>query len=235
VDCIEFRSKLDAYIDDELSREESAAMLEHAQKCEDCNTELRYAAMLKGMMADMTKEVAPPLEAQAAWRKAIRGEARTGNMRRRYKVLGAVAAAFVLFIGCAAVLRMQFAPNDGGPAVAADQGGVFTFVAADGSDQATRSTVAQDESVGAVTASARLVSSDLSVSSETVLGLVGDFGGYVGASSVNNNTAYITACVPCEELDTFMQSLEYIGTVDASRVSGEGDGMASIAITIKAK
>lgn len=235
VDCNEFRSKLDAYIDDELSREDRAAMLTHAQKCKACKTELSYATMLNGIMADMEKETVPPLEVQAAWRGAIRSESKSRNMRRLYKALGALAAAFVLFIGCAAVLRTQ-TPVDPVPTADADQGGVFTFVAADGSDQTVRSmSVSQDESVGIVTASARLISPDISASSDAVLGLVGDFGGYVGANSVNASTAYITAYVPSKDLSAFMESLEYVGAVDYSRINGDGEGMASVAITIKSK
>ena len=237
MDCIELKSRIDAYIDGELSPEKRAEMLEHAQNCENCRAELKYADMLREMMGDMPVEITPPLEVQAAWRAAIRSEGNIARLKRKYRTFSAVAAALVVFIGCAAVFGVQMKNGAIQPANQADdKGGVFTYVAADGGDEDTGSLAVTNSATGnVVTASAKLMVSDLSKASETVLGLVDEFNGYVGASSVSASTAYITAYIPADEVAVFMDTLNYAGNVENFRISGDGDGMASIAITIKSR
>lgn len=233
MDCIEFKSRLDAYIDNELSPKDRIAMLEHAQNCKDCNDELKYAEMLVDITANMPEEIVPPLEAQAAWREAVRKEARPKNSFKPFRGFKTIAAALVVLVGCVAVFG-EWNNDAASPDSQVGEQGVFTYVAADGNETSPRS-AASEEPGSAMTASAKLIADDIRSSSETVEGIVGDFGGYVDDVSVNDNAAYITAYVPGNELASFMESLEYIGDVESARSSGEGEGIVSVAITIKSE
>ena len=76
MNCEQFALLLDAYIDGELPAEEMAAFTEHARACEACGREFEAALLVKDALLHMDDEVAVPLEAQAAWRNAVRLEAK---------------------------------------------------------------------------------------------------------------------------------------------------------------
>lgn len=97
--CEEFRQKLDAYVDGELSRSEMEAVLDHAKACEACGEELKAAQMLKETLAHIDDDIVVPLQAQAAWRNAVRAESRRKNTRKIMRVCSAAAAALVLALG----------------------------------------------------------------------------------------------------------------------------------------
>ncbi len=100
MDCKRLSEVLDDYIDGILSPEEMHAVEIHADSCESCAEELKAAKLLKDMLKGMQEEtVAVPLEAQAAWRNAIRTEAKHRKMRAWVRYGGALAAALVLVIG----------------------------------------------------------------------------------------------------------------------------------------
>ena len=105
MDCEQMRAKLDAYIDGELSAEDVRALRDHAAACEDCKRELRAAELLRDALAHMDDDVAVPLEAQAAWRKAVRAEASRKGKRRFMRMACGLAAALVVVIGCTTLLR----------------------------------------------------------------------------------------------------------------------------------
>ena len=97
--CERFREQLDAYIDGMLGAEEMREFMDHAKACEACGEELRAAEALRDMMKNMDDGVAVPLQAQAAWRNAVRTEAKKMRMRRSMRVVYAACAALVLFVG----------------------------------------------------------------------------------------------------------------------------------------
>lgn len=99
MNCEEFRLKLDAYVDGELSPAEMEAVLDHAKACEACGEELRAAQLLKETLAHMDDDIVVPLQAQAAWRNAVRAESRRKNTRKLLRVCSAAAAALVLALG----------------------------------------------------------------------------------------------------------------------------------------
>ena len=123
MDCEQMRAKLDAYIDGELSAEEVRVLRDHAAACEDCKRELRAAELLRDALAHMDDELAVPLEAQAAWRKAVRAEAGRKAKRRFMRMACGLAAALVVVIGCTTLLRDDSKLNPGGlsPEPAAQQ------------------------------------------------------------------------------------------------------------------
>lgn len=103
--CQRFREMLDAYIDDELNKEEIAFMKAHAEKCADCAEELRLSDIIKNDVKGMDDDIVVPLEAQAAWRSAVRKEIGKKKFRRAYKALTSVAAALVVLIGATFAMR----------------------------------------------------------------------------------------------------------------------------------
>lgn len=111
--CSEFSDLLDQWIDGELTGEESAAFERHAAECADCHAKMTASGQLRELLSCLNDDVTVPMPAQAAWRSAIRAEARRGRARRVYTALGAVAAVCVLTLGAAAMLRQGLpAPNE---------------------------------------------------------------------------------------------------------------------------
>jgi len=99
MNCEEFRLKLDAWVDGELTPAEMDAVLDHAKACEACMEELKAAQLLKETLAHMDDEISVPLQAQAAWRNAVRAESRRKNARKWTRICSAAAAALVLALG----------------------------------------------------------------------------------------------------------------------------------------
>ena len=97
--CEEVKQLLDAYIDGELSEAQMRALDEHAKACEACGQELAAARLLKETLAHMDDEIAVPLQAQAAWRSAVRSEAAKQKKKRWMRYASAAAAVFVLALG----------------------------------------------------------------------------------------------------------------------------------------
>lgn len=112
MNCETMRQLLDAYIDGTLSSEELCALEDHASACEACREELAAARLLKDTLAHVDDEIQVPLEAQAAWRRAVRAEAgakkRRGWMRGAY----AVAAALVLVLGASFAMQAGNTDNN---------------------------------------------------------------------------------------------------------------------------
>ncbi len=103
MDCQKYRTHLDEWIDGELEAELVPAMEAHRNGCPDCAEETRRALEAVELIRTLEDEVPVPLEAQAAWRNAVRTEAR---QRRRHRfsagmrVASSIAATFVLLVGC---------------------------------------------------------------------------------------------------------------------------------------
>ncbi len=109
MNCETFKQNIDAWLDGELSREIRQEMEKHADECETCARLLDQAASLSLMCAEMNEGLSVPLPAQAAWRKAIREEAKA-----RRKPAGAwmhaaagVAAALAVLVGGTFGVRMS--------------------------------------------------------------------------------------------------------------------------------
>lgn len=103
--CDEFLSNIDAYIDGELSAEALDEMLAHAANCDACRAEMKTAELLRDALKDFDNDLTVPLEAQAAWRKAVRAESRKKNLRGRMRGICTVAAAIVVVLGCTFALN----------------------------------------------------------------------------------------------------------------------------------
>ena len=82
MNCEEARMLLDAYVDGELTPAQERALMDHVNACESCRHEFDAALLLRDVLGNMDEEVAVPLEAQAAWRRAVRAEAKKKAMRK---------------------------------------------------------------------------------------------------------------------------------------------------------
>ena len=98
MNCEEARLLLDAFIDGELSQAEMRALMDHVEACEECAREMDAAVLLKDTLAHIDDDVQVPLQAQAAWRNAIRAEAKKKNTKKWMRMAYA-AAALVLLLG----------------------------------------------------------------------------------------------------------------------------------------
>lgn len=103
--CQKFMDLLDGYIDDVLTPEETAFMKAHADKCENCAEQLRLSDIIKNEIRGMDDDVVVPIQAQAAWRSAVRKENRNRKLKKAYKALGSIAAAFVVLVGATFAMR----------------------------------------------------------------------------------------------------------------------------------
>lgn len=100
MNCDTFRQNIDAYLDGELSRPQRDEMDAHADACEACRSALDQAISLSAMCAELNEGLTVPLEAQAAWRKAVRAESgkKRGKANLWLRGMGTAAAALVLLV-----------------------------------------------------------------------------------------------------------------------------------------
>lgn len=105
--CEEFTSALDAYIDGECSPADARAMCEHAKGCAVCGDELKRAEFLRDTLRNIDADVAVPLEAQAAWRTAVKRERARKRRNIWFKSLAAAAAAVVVLVGSVTLIGNQ--------------------------------------------------------------------------------------------------------------------------------
>jgi anti-sigma factor RsiW len=107
--CLWFDGNLNAYLDGELDREAREKMNAHARSCPACGQKLETMTRLLTMCAELDEGLSVPLEAQSAWRKAIRAEAQ-GHARKRNvdgwtRGLGWIAVALTLLTVSTAVFN----------------------------------------------------------------------------------------------------------------------------------
>lgn len=113
--CSEINEWLDMLMDDAISDDMQRELDEHGHICPECAKNIRTTKEMKALFAQMNDEVDVPLPAQAKWRKAIRAEAARGRNRRLYRIVGTVAAAFVLMFGIGwGINSDMFVPKQGG-------------------------------------------------------------------------------------------------------------------------
>ena len=108
MDCQKYREHLDEWIDGELDEDTALAMEAHMQSCPDCAEETLRAREAIEFVRSLEADIPVPLETQAAWRKAVRAEAKQRKKRgfsAALRAVSSVAAAFVLLAGCTGLFR----------------------------------------------------------------------------------------------------------------------------------
>ncbi|MEF9895033.1 MAG: DUF4349 domain-containing protein [Clostridia bacterium] len=112
VSCKFFQEHLNDYLDSEMDIETRQRMNDHATECPECGERLETMTRLLTMCAELDEGLTIPLDAQAAWRKAVREESTHQQAPKRRghgftRALGAVAAAAVLLVGGTFAYRMS--------------------------------------------------------------------------------------------------------------------------------
>lgn len=111
MNCAELNEMLDRLMDGELTGEQLEAMEAHGRECPECAEAIRSARQLKALFEQEEPEVDVPLQAQAAWRKAVREEARRQRNRRLTRWVASAAAAVVVLVGVGVSMSLRGAPS----------------------------------------------------------------------------------------------------------------------------
>ncbi len=109
--CAEIDVLLDQLMDGELNDKQLRVLDEHGRECPDCAARIRATRQMKALFEDMEPEADVPLAAQAAWRGAVRAEARAVQRKKLYRRIGAAAAAVVVLVGAGLSLNGKIAPS----------------------------------------------------------------------------------------------------------------------------
>jgi anti-sigma factor (TIGR02949 family) len=94
--CRQALSRLDSYIDNELLTESNLEMMQHFERCPDCNREAGERRKLRARVQTAVRDVRVPADLQERVRDRLR-EARQPHSRRLH--LMAIAAAITLCFG----------------------------------------------------------------------------------------------------------------------------------------
>ena len=233
MNCEEFRAKLDAYIDGALNEQEIGAMLEHTRICDACARELAAAETLRETLREIDAAVVVPLEAQAAWRDAVRKEAARKRMRGKLRVIYAAAAALVLLVGCMAVFRSGiFAGQESRVSVkpmAVEEADVSAIVAADGM-------TANASENPDYTARRRISTKDLRVAEETVRVLCAEYGADIVSetdSEAGDRAAKTYRIeLPVDYMEDFLNATTQLGDVLESEIREDRAESAIVELSI---
>ena len=241
MDCEKFLMLLDAYIDNELSEAEKEQFLMHAKTCEDCKTELRNAEALRSLLAGLDDDIAVPLEAQAAWRRAVREEAKqkpARNAKRLWMRASYAAAAVLLLVGCTFAFGNDFFKRtDVMPELASM--GVNTRMAVTEPADFTLSgdgayTVSNDVVVAqgeAFTAWKKISAQDYAAACETVAALTGEYSGVFTVEETQAEAIYRIE-LPYAYMEDFLNAVSCIGEELDSRIVSEVSETAIICIQV---
>lgn len=193
MNCDEMRLKLDAWVDGDLSPAEMEVVLDHAKACEACMEELKAAKLLKETLAHMDDDLAVPLQAQAAWRNAVRAESRKKNTRKWMRICSAAAAALVLALGVGLSVNPKPAPQMEISMARSMDGMQVAMVAADGASEEASEQIHLRQKIQAASIKDALQRLEL---------LAGE---YSGSFSLRGNDACVI-CIPCDYLEDFIKA-----------------------------
>lgn len=195
--CDEFLSGIDAYIDGELSEDALGEMRSHAENCETCRSEMKAAELLRDALSKLDDDLTVPLPAQAAWRRAVRAESRKANLRRHMRGICAVAAAFVVVLGCMLALNNdKFADNSGEN---------IMLIAADGE---LSGSVASAESYSAVK---KYAVEDIQAADQVIRNLAAEYEGSVAEQYAVGEGVGYDVKLPMDYQDDFLNAIDILG------------------------
>ena len=215
--CEEFKQLLDAYVDGELSPAEMDALRAHAKACEACREELMAAQLLKETLAHMDDDLTVPLQAQAAWRSAVRAEAGKGKRqqtRKWMRACSALAAALVVALGVGLTANKTPEPQMKLKAAPAEMA-QSAVVASDGvPDQAV-----QADSLEDCTRRLKLAVADLEEASAQLEMLAQEYSG----SFIAQNVQACIVEIPADYLADFLKAACSLGSeLSSEAVAQEG-------------
>ena len=111
MNCEQVNAALDLLMDGELAEDMRRELEAHGQGCPACARAIRDTLRLKALMSEIEPEVDVPLQAQAAWRGAVREAAQRDRRKRLTRWIGSAAAAVVVLVGVGLALRGGTAPE----------------------------------------------------------------------------------------------------------------------------
>lgn len=222
--CEEFLLKIDAYIDGELSNEEVLDLRAHAATCNACRLEMEKAELLRDTLSHIDDDISVPLEAQAAWRKAVRAEAKHRSARKWMKGLYVVAAALVLVLGCTLMLKNDIFANKRVPtaeapekiAAAADEGDAL-MIAADGEN-------GKRAAVASYTAVQKYNVDDLEAAGELICNLAVEYEAYAVDKADLGDNVFYSVELPMDNQQDFLSALSMLGE-EVDSMTFEPDGV----------
>lgn len=212
MECREVRMLLDALVDGELSARQEAELHAHVHACEACMEEYKAAMLLKDCLKDMDEEIAVPLEAQAAWRRAIHAEAKK-KLSRKWMRVASVAAAMLVMVGGIGLMTKEQAPAaqpvPKTMALNVESAAVPELIAADGDMQ--DAVAAAGVSDSGYTARKKFTAADLQAAGEAVEMLAAE---YSGAYTVEKEEASVLYRVELsyDYMEDFLNAVSRIGT-----------------------
>jgi len=241
MDCEKFLTLLDAYVDNELSEAEREQFLMHAKTCDTCNMELRNAEALRSLLADLDTDVVVPLEAQAAWRRAVREEAKqkpARNAKRIWMRASYAAAAVLLVVGCTFAFNNdlfrrtdktpEFASMGVNTRMAVTEAADFTLAGDGVSADAGAVIAAKGE---AFTAWKKISTADHAEACETIVALAGEYSGVFTLEETQVEAIYRIE-LPYAYMEDFLNALSRIGTELDSKIVNEASETAIVCIQL---
>lgn len=105
ITCEQFLSLLNDEADGLLTDENRRAMEAHAGVCASCAGQKRMNDLLIAGLSGLDDSVTVPLNAQSAWRRAVRREENARKRRRLTRAATGIAAVFVVMIASTFALR----------------------------------------------------------------------------------------------------------------------------------
>lgn len=229
--CEEARMLLDAFVDGELTAEQESALMDHVNACEACKHEFDAAVLLRDVLGDMDDDIAVPLEAQAAWRNAVRQEAKKRNMKKWTRWAYAAAAALVLVVGCTAALN---ADKPGEAALPQQKALVLNaengLIAKDGAEEQLVSAASLDESYSAWK---KFEAEDIESACGTIELLAAEYSGSCFVETQQEGqTAICRIELPRDYMEDFLAAASRIGTELDSETMESGSETAVIYIQL---
>lgn len=229
--CNETRMLLDAYVDGELSAQQEAELLAHVHACEACREEFEAAMLLKDCLKDMDEEIAVPLEAQAAWRKAVHAEAKKKMVRRWSRLATAAAATLVVVLGVGFMADREAPVSQPVPEAAVYSPKHDELIAADGNVQAVNAAATAPAEI--YTVRKRFATGDVQAAGKSIEMLAAE---YSGTIAVEGDAQGLRCRVelPMDYMEDFLNAASSIGAeLDSETVDAAGE-TAVILVLIEA-
>lgn len=231
MNCSEFSSMLDLYIDGELNDAERAALEAHAQQCGECREKLAASEQLRDILSHIDEEIAVPLPAQAAWRNAVRAEAKRRRMKKIYSFCGAAAAVCVLTIGVTAMLRpgMHVQPVSD---VQVETDGVSENLPLSGAEPQMAMMLRSVDADAAEYIERTVAAENVEVACGYLMDVVAEYGGTVEHETDSEQSRKVYIQVPGENAADFISAADAIGVPVDEVVPDVDEAAASVGICV---
>lgn len=235
MNCAQTDAMLDALMDGTLPEADLEGLQTHCAQCAECAEKLRLTQGMRRMLSDLTPEMDVPLQAQAAWRKAVRAEADKRRHRNLTRWAGGIAAALVVAVGGMFALRQ--APAKDAPMAAMEKS--VAVIEADG--EAFGESIDSAASLAMPMVERRMRVEDLDRTCAYMADLAREYEGSIEEQRFEADDAqcanlYID--LPAENAADFLAAAAHYdldgGAEDLADVGG-GDETVSILLTLEAK